>query len=446
MPRSSPTLWVALTAVACAPATRAPTVSPQDIPALEAERAKNPTDADRITRLGVAYYDARQYDRARDVLRASYALRPSVAAGIYLALSFEGLVAFDSAMAGYRRVAGLKLSGAERTDVENRLVLLTRERLRTEARRAVAHERELAAAAPEPNTIAVLPWQYLGADENLRPLERGVAHLVVTDLGKVSRLRLLEREQVQALIDELALAASDRVERTTAARSGRLLRAAQVVQGTVREVTQTANLRLDAAIVNTTTQSVAATGTASDRLQQLFQMEKQLVFQLLDRLGIALTAAERRAITERPTSDLQAFLAFSRGLEAEDRGNYRLAAQEFNAAVARDPNFQAARTRAASALRLSAAGGGTAARLVELARLEIPVHSGSPTEAARPSRLTTLWNGLAIVAPSSGSRLDRRGGERLPVDRSRLAEALRQDDASRIAIFGDIILVIPRPQ
>jgi hypothetical protein len=31
-------------------------------------------------------------------------------------------------------------------------------------------------------------------------------------------------------------------------------------------------------------------------------------------MGVAITPAERRALSERPTADLQAFLAFSRGL------------------------------------------------------------------------------------------------------------------------------------
>src|SRR5205814_9336579 len=40
--------------------------------------------------------------------------------------------------------------------------------------------------------------------------------------------------------------------------------------------------------------------------------------------------------------NLAAFLAYSKGLEALDRGDYRTAAAHFSAAVRADPSFQAA--------------------------------------------------------------------------------------------------------
>jgi len=53
-------------------------------------------------------------------------------------------------------------------------------------------------------------FRYLGTDSTMLPLERGIAQLVVADLGKVHSLKLLEREEVQALVDEMRLAESGR--------------------------------------------------------------------------------------------------------------------------------------------------------------------------------------------------------------------------------------------
>src|SRR5207249_250167 len=184
-------------------------------------------------------------------------------------------------------------------------------------------------------------FRYTGADTSLRPLERGLAALVVTDLSRVRRLRIVERDQIQALLDEMKLAATSRVDPGTGARSGRLIGAGQVVQGQFTEV-PTANFRVDATVVRATDAQVAATGSGSDRLQALFDIEKQVVFQLLDRLNITLTPGERTAISERPTRDIQAFLLYSRGLEAQDRGDFGAAAQSFQQATQRDPGFSAA--------------------------------------------------------------------------------------------------------
>src|SRR5262249_50909511 len=162
----------------------------------------------------------------------------------------------------------------------------------------------------------------------------GLTQLMITDLAKISRLKLLEREQVQALVDEMNLTDEGRVDPRTGARSGRMLRAADVLQGSVQDVPNQPNLRLDATMVNTTNANVVASGNASDRLQQLFALQKDVLFKIVDQMGITLTPAERRSLSERPTADLQAFLAYSRGLEAQDKGDWQSAATNFNAAVA----------------------------------------------------------------------------------------------------------------
>jgi TolB-like protein len=269
------------------------------------------------------------------MLRAAISRGAGFPAVVYLGLAFEGMGELDSAVAAYDRAKGLAASSNDKAALDSRLAAVTRARLSQGARRAIAAEARLSGTPAAPNTIAVLPWTYIGASEELRPLERGIAHLVVTDLSKVSSLVLLERERVQALVDELSLTTNQRVEPATGARSGRLLRAGRVVQGALREQVRGGDLRLEARVVNATSGDVAGTGMASDRLQQLFAMEKRVVLALLEQMRITLSPAERQAIAERPTADLQAFLAFSRGLEAEDRGDFLGASQQFQAAATR---------------------------------------------------------------------------------------------------------------
>ena len=87
------------------------------------------------------------------------------------------------------------------------------------------------------------------------------------------------------------------------------------------------------------------------------------MFQLLDKLGITLTPAERVAISERPTRDLQAFLLYSKGLEAEDRGDFVAAAQAFQGAARIDPGFRAAGQQAATSQDVQAAASAPATEI-----------------------------------------------------------------------------------
>ena len=441
-PSSVPGLALLLL-VACAPASTPPVVVPVDIPALEAEQARRSNDPDGLTRIGIAYYQGGEFARARDVLAAAEALDPrAFRAAVYLGLAHEKVGAWDEAIGAYGRARLMRVSRGDRALVEQRLVEVTRARLVEDARRAVAMEGRLSATAPEPNTIAVLRFSYLGSDSGLRPLETGLTHLVITDLARVGRLRLLERERVQALADELALSAAGRVEPATASRSGRLLRAASVVQGAIRE--SGSGLRLDAAVVTTADTTIAAESSASDRLEELISMEKAVVLDLLARMGLSLSPAERRAIEERPTRDLQAFLAWSRGLEAEDRGDAAGARREFEEAGARDPAFRAARDRAAAAGRVAETRTMTADRLASLAANSTQRTRFAAAALSEGPKGRQLRVGIQTVAPTLTGAL-RLGILRPQQLRSRLAEALRQDDASRIGTIEDVTGIIPRP-
>ena len=291
----------------------APEVLPEELPSLEAERARHPNDQQLLVRLGVGYYRAKRPAAAVAVLRSANAIEPTFPAAVFLGLAFEDAGQLDSAQTAYRSAATLARTGAEKAELEARMANLAREQLVRFAKEAVAAEARLR-TIPAVNTVAVLPWRYLGTNQELAPLERGIAHLLVTDLGLIRSLVLVERERIQAIADELALTAAQRVEAPSGARSGRLVGAARVVQGTIREDTRTSQIRLEASVVNTSSGVIAGRATAGDRLAALFAMEKQLVLGLIESLGIRLTPAERQAINERPTADLQAFLAFSRGL------------------------------------------------------------------------------------------------------------------------------------
>lgn len=418
--------------VACAPQQPAGSPEPFATAELEALLQAHPGDPRVLTDVGVAFYRASAFQRSRDVLIAALVLAPrDPRAVIHLGLAHEGLGELDLAIDAYRRALALPVSREERRAIDARLGALTRQAVTQAARRAIAAEASLGARPPEANTVAVLPWAYLGADTSLVPLERGLAHLMITDLSRVSRLTLLERDRVQALVDELALVAAGRVDSSTAARSGRLLGAGAVVQGAFRE-TGSGNLRLDASVISATSAEVRASGSASDQLSRLFAMEKAVVFELLDRWGISVTPAERRAISEQPTADLQAFLAFSRGLMAEDRGDWSAAGTMFREAARLDPAFRGARDRSALSDRAAALHRASPASLAQAA------------DRRQPSvRSANLGAALQNIAPTVAGRFGRAQDRALMALRSRLAEALRQDDPIRLRSLTDPV-AIPR--
>ncbi len=421
----------------CAGSVRTGPVTPEELESLDLLAERHARDAGELTRIGIRFFEAGRLERAADVLGAALVLDPrEFSAVVYRGLAFERLDQVDSARQVYRQAIARGVSGGDRRELEGRLTVLDRRQLRNEIRAVLAREATLGTSEAPPHSLAVLPWAFVGSDSTLRPLERGIAHLLLTDLAKVSRLVLVERERVEVLLEEMEAGTSGRVDPATAVRSGRLLGAAHVLQGVVRETADGRGVTLEAQVVRTRDGEVAATGRVSEGLPDLYAMEKAIVFQVIEQLGVPLSPAESREISERPRADLQAFLAFSRGLEAGDRGDWQAASAFFARAATRDPSL----------FGLESPGDLPEAGPLQvepglLVAPSIAIASGSSTLRRR----SALLQAIQIIAPTSGGQLERRTAVQAPLTRPRLPEALRQDDPGRLGIIGDIIIVIPRP-
>ena len=289
--------------------------------------------------LGISYYREGRYDDARSALQAASLLEPNDGTtALYLGLAAEELGDLAVAKRAYSTYLSVGRTSRVRSQLQSRLAALARRELAEDAKRAVEHERALGADAGPPTTVAVLPLRFTGSDSSLHPLGRGLAELLTTDLARSAQLTVLERARIQTVLDELALQQSGQTNAATNVRAGRILRAGRMVQGSILQMGES-RLRVDAAVVDVPTTRVRGVAHDSDELEQIFVLEKRIALELFDELGVTLTVAERNAIEQRPTRSLAAFLAFSRGLTAEDEGRYDDASRFYRDATRLDPGF-----------------------------------------------------------------------------------------------------------
>ena len=387
--------------VACAGGPRPGPVTPAEIPSLKAQAVQQPRNAQIRFRLAAALMAAGRCDSAVVVATAGEMLAPGEALGAMVVggcqekdgrydLAYATYADFASRYPQARGIGAVRALGQ----------LSLRAQAAQTAKLALARESTLTAQPPEPATLAILPVTIAG-DSSLQPLSRGLAEMLTSDLAMVRSLRLLERLQIGTLLDELKLAQSARVDPATAARVGRLLRAERMVQG-VAAITLNGSVRMSAAVVRgdgTVRSGAQVNGT----FKQLLDLEKQLVFGLATQLGIQLTDAERQRILRQGPKNLAAFLAYSQGLEALDRGDYRGAAAAFGAAARADPSFQAAQQQqqaAAAAPAVQASPGDVVTVVEAVAQLATP---------AEPAALGALQQATAELTPTVSDAVTQTG-------------------------------------
>ncbi len=334
---------------------------------LEARLAANPSDAEALSDLGVIYLRTNRYAQAAEHLQEAFAHGAEDPRTImHLGLASEAMGRRQIAMRLYERYAEVPRLSRYRRLMEGRYHTLSRRVAQEEVREQVLREAEIGGET-SPRILAVVPFNYQGDDAQFEPLGRGLAEMLTIDLARVPELQLVERVRLQALLDELELSQSQAVDPSTAPRMGRLLGAGRLIGGNVNVISGS-DLSVDAALVSVETGALPSVESRSGSLNDLFRLQKDVAFALIEELGYALTPEQREQIERQPTQNLQAFLAYSRGLQEEDAGNFDAASQHFEQAHQLDPAFDAAAERMESNEGMRDAGGTTEDVIAQAAR------------------------------------------------------------------------------
>ncbi len=141
------------------------------------------------------------------------------------------------------------------------------------------------AADKVPVTLAIFAFENNSIDskERLDPLKKGIADMMTTRLSKVKSVKVVERQRMQALIEELHLNETDMVNPSTALKLGKLLGARILVFGGYTSITHD-EFRIDVRLVATETgETIVAeeeTGSVDEVLSLVRTLEQKITIAL----------------------------------------------------------------------------------------------------------------------------------------------------------------------
>jgi TolB-like protein len=185
-----------------------------------------------VTRAKQAYKDKDLLTAARLFQQIQQAFPYNADAAYHLGVLDLNANKTTQAAQQWKKYKEIDPSGAQKSGVTKQLSLVTTKSIQDEVKQAIANEKTLSTLAPESNSIAVHPLINKGA-EVYGPIGKGLTAFVITDLAKVPGLKVLEREKLQKLIDEIKLS-SDKdalVETTSRVRAGKIMRAEKLMIG-----------------------------------------------------------------------------------------------------------------------------------------------------------------------------------------------------------------------
>ncbi len=209
------------------------------------------------------------------------------------------------------------------------------------AKKAIEEEKT-PQAVPSRNTVAVPYFRNRTGRTDLDPLQKGIPLMLMTDLSRVKGLQVVERVRLQALMEELGLGKSGLVEAQTAPRIGRLLGAKWLVGGTISGE-QVPRIQIQSAPLDVPDQKILGQSVAEGDLEDLFRIEKDLLFEIVRLLNIKLEPGEEEELRKPCSVNLRALLSLFRAIEASDFKDYEKAGEFYDRALKEDPNICEAR-------------------------------------------------------------------------------------------------------
>jgi eukaryotic-like serine/threonine-protein kinase len=201
-----------------------------------------------------------------------------------------------------------------------------------------SHDEGTTSGGNDRKMLVVLPFENLGSAED-EYFADGLTEAIGTRLGSIDRLGIIARQSAM------------QYKRTTKSprQIGQELGVQYILSGTVRWDRSgggPSRVRVSPQLIAVADQRQLWAQQYDTTLASVFEVESNLAKRVASALDLALAASERRSLEATPTRNLQAYDAYLRGREVNDRGldpsDLTEAVRLYERAVALDPDFAAA--------------------------------------------------------------------------------------------------------
>jgi TolB-like protein/Flp pilus assembly protein TadD len=179
--------------------------------------------------------------------------------------------------------------------------------------------------------VAILPFQNLSKDPENAFFTDGVQDEILTSLARVADLKVISHTSVMQYKD---------TGKRNLRQIGQQLRVAHVVEGSVQRVEN--RVRVNAQLINARNDAHLWAQTYDGDLTDVFAIQSQIARTIAEQLQARISAGEKAAIAQAPTTDLVANALYQQALQLEFKPPHQSwleGVRLLEQAIARDPKF-----------------------------------------------------------------------------------------------------------
>ncbi|MCK9408013.1 MAG: CsgG/HfaB family protein [Bacteriovoracaceae bacterium] len=177
------------------------------------------------------------------------------------------------------------------------------------------------AQAGDPKTIAVLYFENNSVvdKDKLDPLKKGLADMMITEMTKIKGIKVVERQRIQSIIEELNLNETDMVDKSTTQKMGKLLGAKVMLFGGFSNLFND-KLRIDVRIVRTETGETLKAEEETGELDEFLTMLQSLVKKIASDLEVKMTSDDEDRLEASKDGNFNGYVTYAEALNFEDQG------------------------------------------------------------------------------------------------------------------------------
>ncbi len=197
---------------------------------------------------------------------------------------------------------------------------------------------------PGMKTMAIIDFKNRSVDhkEQYDPMEQGFADLMINRMNNSTNLKVIERERIQWILDEIKL--QNQYDMEGAVRLGKQLGVQTILLGSFIIVGD--QIWLGARLVKVETSEILLTDEIKGDLDEFFDLIDQLGKKIADKINVTLKEETTSDTSVAPSLD--AIMAYSVGLNYLEKEDYKNAYDKFEEALKIDPNYEKAKLKAQS--------------------------------------------------------------------------------------------------
>ncbi len=175
--------------------------------------------------------------------------------------------------------------------------------------------------AGDPKTIAVLYFENNSVvdKDKLDPLKKGLADMIITEMTKVKGIKVVERQRIQSIIEELNLSETDMVDKSTSQQMGKLLGAKVMLFGGFSNLFND-KLRIDIRIVRTETGETLKAEEETGELDEFLTMLQSLVKKIAADLDVKISSEDEDRLEASKDGNFDGYVTYAKALNFEDQG------------------------------------------------------------------------------------------------------------------------------